>query len=328
MNFSTNHTRINHPNLALVTPESALPYGKLLPVSKEDLFESSVETISCNDLYLPNFSMRIFEGKIVEDVAFANQNGVERNMLGSCIFLKGHVRSMLRGQSEGPQSKSWSQNFKYDPNAEFVHYCARSTDIHFMHLSYKPRFLYDILPDEKWADALRTKIDKRERILGDKFADITLTQEQALKNIFECPLEGKLGWMMMETSIIQILLIQMHALFCRQDVSPVIANRKDMETMYEIKEYLSKTFLENHALTDLAREFALNTNKLMNLFKKAFGKSVFEYIATLRMDHAMHLLQEHDMIVADVARIVGYKNPNHFSSAFKRRFGISPSDVK
>ena len=55
----------------------------------------------------------------------------------------------------------------------------------------------------------------------------------------------------------------------------------------------------------------------MSLFKKVFGRSIFEFIGELRMDHAMELLRDHGLLVTEVARTVGYKNPNHFSSLLK-----------
>ena len=45
------------------------------------------------------------------------------------------------------------------------------------------------------------------------------------------------------------------------------------------------------------------------------------------MKHAYSLLLN-DMQVTEVARVLGYKNPNHFSAAFKREFGVVPTGVK
>ncbi|MEJ0054176.1 MAG: AraC family transcriptional regulator [Bacteroidota bacterium] len=45
------------------------------------------------------------------------------------------------------------------------------------------------------------------------------------------------------------------------------------------------------------------------------------------MEHAWHLLKNENWRVVEVAREVGYKNPNHFSTAFKRKYGISPSQL-
>ena len=107
-----------------------------------------------------------------------------------------------------------------------------------------------------------------------------------------------------------------------------MASRRDSEVAKQLREHLTKTFLEDHCLADLARHFGVNTTKLMTLFKKTFGKSIFEFISELRMEHAMILLRDSGLMVTEVARTLGYKNPNHFSSAFKRTFGINPSDVR
>jgi AraC-like DNA-binding protein len=44
------------------------------------------------------------------------------------------------------------------------------------------------------------------------------------------------------------------------------------------------------------------------------------------MDTAYTLLQD-DKSVSEVAELIGYKNPHHFTAAFKKRFGFLPSQV-
>ncbi|NML68572.1 helix-turn-helix transcriptional regulator [Chryseobacterium sp. RP-3-3] len=34
------------------------------------------------------------------------------------------------------------------------------------------------------------------------------------------------------------------------------------------------------------------------------------------------------MDISEVSDVVGYKNPRHFSTAFKKKFGIVPSPLK
>ncbi|HEY0655177.1 MAG TPA: AraC family transcriptional regulator, partial [Chryseosolibacter sp.] len=167
------------------------------------------------------------------------------------------------------------------------------------------------------------------RILGKQFAALSLAQKQALRNIYDCPLDGKLGYLLIETSIIQVILIQLHALFST-DIAFQKPNvsRRDADIIQELKEYLAVTFLEDHSMASLSKHFGTNTNKLMSLFKKLFNKSIFEYLGELRMEHARQLLLDEAMLVTEVARTVGYKNPNHFSAAFKKRYGISPSEIK
>ena len=48
----------------------------------------------------------------------------------------------------------------------------------------------------------------------------------------------------------------------------------------------------------------------------------------LKMEYAMRLIREDQKLVTEAARILGYKNPHHFSAAFKKKFGLCPSAVK
>ncbi len=322
------YSTVDNPNIPILCPTTAkVPFGKFLnPSNAQD--ESTL--VKARDMYLPNFSLRSFEGRFADDTVFYNKQGRGAELLGSCIFFKGSISSFVPGHEIISESFNDSQNFKFDPDNEFRHACPKETDVNFVHISYRPSSLDQFLPEnEKWADTLRTKVLKRERILGKQFAALSMAQKQALRNIYDCPLDGKLGYLLIETSIIQVILVQLHFLFST-DIAfqkPTV-NKRDSDLIRELKDYLALTFLEDHSLQSLSKHFGTNTNKLMTLFRKLFGKSIFEYLSELRMEHARQLLLDEAMLVTEVARTVGYKNPNHFSAAFKKHYGISPSEVK
>ena len=47
-----------------------------------------------------------------------------------------------------------------------------------------------------------------------------------------------------------------------------------------------------------------------------------------RMEHACELLSVPDAQVKDIAGLVGYSNISHFSDAFRKKFGCTPSEYK
>jgi AraC-type DNA-binding domain-containing proteins len=112
----------------------------------------------------------------------------------------------------------------------------------------------------------------------------------------------------------------------QQDQPIKSINKRDVEIIQGLKEHLMVNFLEDHTLEELSKNFGTNTTKLMMLFKKNFGKSIFEFISELKMNYAHKLLLD-DYQVIEVSRIVGYKNAHHFSTAFKKRFSICPSQL-
>ena len=329
MSHYNHHVHVDSPNIPLICQpaDDHSLFGQFIPNSPEGGLLEELGPFSSRDMYLPNFTLRTFEGKVPRDAVFYDHNGTGTGMLGSCIFFKGRIQTELPGDNDSVVSFNGSQNFKFDPDNELRHVCKADTELNFLHISITQRFFNQLLPDnERWADHLKTKIEKRQRIIGKKFAAITLPQQKALANIFETPLTGKLGYMMIETSVIQIILLQLYLLFhCEEAYKEPGMTKRDVEIAQELKEYLNKTYLENHTIADLAQHFGTNTNKLMNLFRKVFGKSIFEYISEQRMEHAFRLLRDDGLLVTEVSRNVGYKNPNHFSTAFKKKFGINPS---
>lgn len=330
MNRHYQSITIDHPNLPILSQaDTSVPFGYLVNPTEKAGDSKGVSTVRIQDMYLPNFSIRVSEGEFDQEAVFVNTSAEGLDLLGTCLLLKGNMKSVVNKHHEGITSFNGSQNFKYDPNNIFLHTTPAHNPFHIVHISMRPEHLFQFLPEnEWWSDELKKKVENKESIIGDRYTPITLLQERALQTIFNCPIDGQLGQLMIETSVVQIMLIQLHSIFQSKDVFPITVARRDIDVIQAVKEHLSKTFLDDHSLEKLAKQFGVNTNKLMSIFKKVFNKSIFEYISELKMDHARHLLEEQDYLVAEAARTLGYKNPNHFSAAFKKKFGISPSQVR
>lgn len=279
------------------------------------------------DMYLPNFSLRIFEGTLNHDAQLVYQDERGGKYVGSCFFLESKVFSQMPGYEDRIGTFNKSHNFKFDPHNEMEHFLPANTKLNFVHFSYRKEFLSEVLPDNvRWADKVRSHLDQEKHLFGSQAKHLNKGQERALQNIFDCQLHGKWSEMFIESSFAQLLHLQMKDFFDAEESNTLQGfSKRDLEVMYALKAHLMNTFLEEHSMLSLARNFGINTNKLMGQFKKLFGVSVFEFLTHLRMDYAGQLLRDKNMMVVEVAHTLGYKNPNHFSAAFKKRFGIIPS---
>ncbi len=113
----------------------------------------------------------------------------------------------------------------------------------------------------------------------------------------------------------------------RKEEVVFVVNEKDEMLFREIRNYLDSTFTHTHSLKSLARRFGINEFKLKKVFRTLFNCSVFSYIISKRMEHAQMLIREQRRPINEVASIIGYKNSNHFSTAFKKKFGVVPSSM-
>lgn len=79
-------------------------------------------------------------------------------------------------------------------------------------------------------------------------------------------------------------------------------------------------------ITALARRVGLNECYLKSGFKDQFGMTVGDYVRQKRMNRARHQIEVLGASVQETALLVGYSNPSHFSSVYKKSFGYLPSE--
>ena len=76
----------------------------------------------------------------------------------------------------------------------------------------------------------------------------------------------------------------------------------------------------------LASEVGLSRVQLHRRMKELTGIPVGDFIRNLRLQQAARLLAAGDTTVSQVTYAVGFSNPTHFSTAFKKHFGVTPSE--
>lgn len=94
------------------------------------------------------------------------------------------------------------------------------------------------------------------------------------------------------------------------------------------QQILMENFVTPPSLDDLAHQVGLGRSSLCAGFRQIVGQTVFDYIADLRMNRALALLNQRDASITQIAYEVGYSHPSSFSLAVQRRFGATPSELR
>ena len=75
---------------------------------------------------------------------------------------------------------------------------------------------------------------------------------------------------------------------------------------------------------ELAVTFELPRNTLKEGYRYLFGKTIHQFHADHKLESAMQMLASGELLVKEIAFRIGYQNPSHFISAFKKKFGFTP----
>jgi|GEM_PF-2746431 len=144
-----------------------------------------------------------------------------------------------------------------------------------------------------------------------------------IQELVRNPFLGTLRALYLESKVMELLIWQAAGL--PKPITDVRVSLKDRDKLYHARELIRQHIKTPYTVAQLAKLVGMSESSLKRGFKTAFGNTIFGYLYELRMDQARILLHDNRYSVAEVAYQIGYQHSQHFSAAFKRRFGYLPS---
>ncbi|WP_208419942.1 helix-turn-helix transcriptional regulator [Paraflavitalea devenefica] len=139
---------------------------------------------------------------------------------------------------------------------------------------------------------------------------------------------GELRRLHTEAKIMELLICQLEQFHETGPDQRTVLRGPDIEKLEQARSILEANFANPPTQKELAIAVALNESKLRRGFKEYFATTIHEYTVRVRMECARRLLLEERRTINEAAEITGFTHQNNFSSAFKKYFGISPSDIR
>ncbi|MBW4840069.1 MAG: response regulator [Paenibacillaceae bacterium] len=96
----------------------------------------------------------------------------------------------------------------------------------------------------------------------------------------------------------------------------------------DIKEYIDNHYFEDIKISMFTEKYFLSREYLMKLFKQQYGCGIHEYVQKIRMDKAKELLDDSMLKIQEISEMLGYKDKNYFSKAFRNYYDLSPSEYR
>lgn len=136
--------------------------------------------------------------------------------------------------------------------------------------------------------------------------------------------------LMMRTYLHQIVVIAYRNFFdsWEKNYAPRNDTEKTKRIVYEIINYIDVNLLNIKDLSEIAEELGYNYSYISRIFTIETGLSIQEYHNKKRFEKAVELLKESELSITQIAENLQYQSIHSFSRAFRKNFGISPTEYQ
>lgn len=145
-----------------------------------------------------------------------------------------------------------------------------------------------------------------------------------LQQIIQPKYEGRIKRLFLEARIFELIIAYFNQI---PDKETRVIKKDDIEKIMLAKQLVESDLQKPNSLIELSRKVGINDYKLKIGFKELTGHTVFGYLYKIRMEKAHYLLSKEKKTVNEVSFLVGYKNAQHFITAFKKQYHVLPGSL-
>ena len=106
------------------------------------------------------------------------------------------------------------------------------------------------------------------------------------------------------------------------------ARASSNERMLRMMLFVKEHYQEPLRVGDIAGSAFISERECMRSFSRSLGISPLQFLLSYRLREAERLLREEGMNISEIAYRTGFESPSHFSSLFRRRHGITPTEYR
>lgn len=114
-----------------------------------------------------------------------------------------------------------------------------------------------------------------------------------------------------------------------QELADFLANKVPINpTALAIRNYIDMHLTESLSLDHLADTVSLSRSRLIHLFQEVYHVAPYQYYLSQKCKLAQSMLSRTTLPVSAISTQLGFLDPHHFSSFFKKQCGLSPASYR
>lgn len=96
----------------------------------------------------------------------------------------------------------------------------------------------------------------------------------------------------------------------------------------KVKNYIAANYAAIESIEEIASVFHISSSHLQRVFREQTGRTIGNYLTSIRLAGACYLLKNTAVPVGEIDRHVGFRSRQSFYTQFKLKYQISPSEYR
>ena len=150
-----------------------------------------------------------------------------------------------------------------------------------------------------------------------------------IREMYRTYVEKPCGYELKVQSQFYMLVYILVTKYRKTDVNEeVIRNNRKLDRLSVITAYMKEHYREDISLESLAENFGYSPTYLSRMFQKYAKTNYKIYLDNIRLEHAVKELMNTRMPIGEIAYGNGFPNSRAFAKAFRKRYGMLPSEYR
>lgn len=108
----------------------------------------------------------------------------------------------------------------------------------------------------------------------------------------------------------------------------IYLEKKQIDKIKMVHEELTNNLDKKITIEQLSEKYKIGTTPLKIYFKEIYGQPIYTYLKEYKIHISLHLLEETNKSINEIAGILGYDNSSKFASVFKAKMKCTPTEYR
>lgn len=306
------------------TPGLPIGYkGPLLAGAVCNYSKNRFSELILQELHGEEYSIGLIAGKFLKRLY--SKGRIHTKGLYSLLMFKDGVRKKTRHLGATHIREGQYSCFYTKPGDLGIHF-DEGKELCMLNLFYSPRLLEDLVP---YFPELRSVIENGTgTFITQKPHWLSTAIKEITNQLLCCPYDETTRQFYIGLKVRE-LLYQMLEDTYKQDAARLSFTPWEISRIHEVPAILRKHITSKPpSIRELSKLVALNEYKLKTGFRQFFNSSIGKWIQEEKLQESRKWLVETNKPIKEISRLVGYPLTTNFITAFRKRFGVTPGDLR